>query len=148
VNRFGFSLIEMLIVIVIIGLLGLIALPRLNAAFDRSNVVSAKSHVTTLYGAARTAATSANQTAVLRLNGDQVYVYAWPRRKTPIGANTVDTVVRPTNLAATYGVSLSGGVDSVRIASTGLGMDSAVIVMTKRAAVDTMIISRYGRVLK
>jgi prepilin-type N-terminal cleavage/methylation domain-containing protein len=148
VKRFGFSMVEMLIVVVIIGLMGLIALPKLNAAFDQSNVISAKSHLTALFAAARTAATSGNQTAVLRLNGNQIYVYAYPRRKAPFGANTKDTIVRPTNLATTYGVTLGGGFDSVRVASSGLGMDSALVIFTKRYAVDTVIISRYGRVLR
>jgi type II secretion system protein H len=144
----GFTLIEMLIVVVIIGLLGLIALPKLNTAFAQSNVLSAKARIMALYSTARATAVSANQTAVLRINGNQVYVYASPRRKAPIGANTIDTIVRPSNLSTTYGVTLSGGVDSVRIASSGLGMDSATIVLTKYSALDTLYISRYGRVLK
>ncbi|MGH7515183.1 MAG: pilus assembly FimT family protein [Gemmatimonadales bacterium] len=144
----GFTLIETLIVLVIIGLAGLIALPRLNTAFAQSNVLSAKARLMALYSTARATAVSANQTAVLRINGNQVYVYASPRRKAPIGANTIDTIVRPSNLSTTYGVTLSGGVDSVRVASTGLGLDSAAIVLTKYSAVDTVFISRYGRVLK
>ena len=145
-RRAGFSLTEMLIVVVIIGLAGMIALPRLNAAFDRSSVSSAKSRLTALYGAARTVATSANQTAGLRLNGNQVYVYASPRHKA--GAGTIDTIVRPANFSTAYGVTLSGGFDSVRVASTGLGLDSAVIVLTKGYSADTVIINRFGRVLK
>ena len=87
-----------------------------------------------------------NRTAVLRINGNQVYVYASPRRTA--GAGSVDTIVRPSNLSSTYGVTVGGGVDSVRIASSGLGLDSAVITLTKYSALDTIIISRYGRVLK
>ncbi|HET9725371.1 MAG TPA: type II secretion system protein [Gemmatimonadales bacterium] len=144
----GFTLIEMLIVLVIIGLTSLIALPRLNRAFAQSNVLSAKARVAALYNAARATAVSSNQTATLRLNGNQVMVYASPRRKAPIGANTLDTIVRPTDLSTSFGVTLSGGYDSVRVASSGLGMDSAAIVLTKYTAVDTLYISRYGRVLK
>jgi Tfp pilus assembly protein FimT len=124
----------------------MIALPRLNAAFDRSSVGSAKSRLTALYGAARAVATSANQTAGLRLNGNQVYVYASPRHKA--GAGTIDTIVRPADFSTAYGVTLSGGFDSVRVASTGLGLDSAVIVLTKGYSADTVIINRFGRVLK
>ena len=142
----GFTLIETLIVLVIIGLAGLIALPRLNTAFAQSNVLSAKARLMALYSTARATAVSSNRTAVLRINGNQVYVYASPRRSA--GAGTVDTIVRPSNLSTTYGVTLSGGVDSVRVASTGLGLDSAAIVFTKYSAVDTVFISRYGRVLK
>jgi prepilin-type N-terminal cleavage/methylation domain-containing protein len=144
----GFTLIEMLIVVVIIGLIGIISLPRLNSAFAQSNVLSAKARLSALYSTARATAVSNNQTATLRVNGNQVMVYASPRRKAPIGANTLDTIVRPTDLSTSFGVTLSGGVDSVRIASSGLGMDSAAIVMTKYSAVDTLYISRYGRVLK
>jgi len=144
----GFTLIEMLIVLVIIGLSGLIALPKLNQAFAQSNVLSAKARLAALYNAARATAVSGNQTATLRINGNQVMVYATPRRKAPIGANTLDTIVRPTDLSSSFGVTLSGGYDSVRIASSGLGMDSAAIVLTKYTSIDTLYISRYGRVLK
>jgi prepilin-type N-terminal cleavage/methylation domain-containing protein len=144
----GFTLIEMLIVVVIIGLIGLISLPKLNAAFAQSNVLSAKARVSALYSVARATATSSNRTATLRINGNQVLVYASPRRSAGAAACQCDTIVRPTNLSTSFGVTLSGGVDSVRIASSGLGMDSAAIILTKYSAIDTLYISRYGRVLK
>jgi prepilin-type N-terminal cleavage/methylation domain-containing protein len=147
-RRTGFTLVETLVVVVVIGLIGLIALPKLNAAFAQSNVLSAKAKVMALYSTARATAVSANQTAVLRLNGNQVYVYAYPRRSgAPLGVG-VDTIVRPTNLSTAYGVSVSGGYDSVRVSSTGLGLDSARIILTKSGRVDTLSISRYGQVIK
>jgi prepilin-type N-terminal cleavage/methylation domain-containing protein len=142
----GFTLIEMLIVVVIIGLAGLIALPKLNTAFAQSNVLSAKARLMALYNTARATAVSSNQTATLRINGNQVMVYASPRRTA--GAGTIDTIVRPSNLSTSFGVTVGGGVDSVRVASSGLGMDSAVIVLSKYTAVDTLYISRYGRIIK
>jgi len=145
-RRHGFSLIEMLIVMVVIGLTSLIALPKLNAAFTHSNIISAKSKLASLYSIARSTAVSSGQTAILRVNGNQVYVYARPRLKA--GAGTVDTITTPTNLSTQFGVTLSGGVDSVRISPNGLGLDSAVIILTKSSWLDTVIISRYGRVLK
>jgi type II secretory pathway pseudopilin PulG len=136
----------MLIVVVIIGLAGLIALPKLNTAFAQSNVLSAKARLMALYNTARATAVSSNQTATLRINGNQVMVYASPRRTA--GAGTIDTIVRPSNLSTSFGVTVGGGVDSVRVASSGLGMDSAVIVLSKYTAVDTLYISRYGRIIK
>jgi prepilin-type N-terminal cleavage/methylation domain-containing protein len=147
-RRHGFSLIEMLIVMVVIGLVSLIALPKMNAAFTHSNMISAKSKLASLYSIARSTAVSSGQTAILRVNGNQVYVYARPRLKAPVGANTIDTITTPTNLSTQFGVTLSGGVDSVRISPNGLGLDSAVIILTKSSWLDTVIISRYGRVLK
>jgi prepilin-type N-terminal cleavage/methylation domain-containing protein len=145
----GFTLIEAMMVMVIIGLAGLIAIPKLNDAFAQSNVLSAKARIMALYSAARATAVGNSQTAVLRVNGNQVYVYAWPRRKPPVGGvGAVDTIVRPSSISSTYGVTLSGGVDSVRISPTGLGLDSAAIILTKSSHVDTLFISRYGRVIK
>jgi Tfp pilus assembly protein FimT len=138
----------MLIVMVIIGLVSLISLPRLNRAFAQSNVLSAKARLAALYNAARVTAVSSNQTATLWVNGNQAMVYASPRRKAPFGANNIDTIVRPTNFSTNFGVTLSGGYDSVRIASSGLGMDSAAFVLTKSTAVDTLLISRYGKVVR
>jgi hypothetical protein len=47
-----------------------------------------------------------------------------------------------------FGVALGGGVDSVRVAPTGLGLDSGVISFSKYPSLDTLYISRYGRVQK
>ena len=147
-RRNGFTLIETLLVVVIMGLVTLMALPKINSAFAHTNVINAKSRLVAVYSAARSAAMSTNQTAILRLNGNQVYVYARPRRKAPTGGNSVDTIVRPTNFSTVYGVTVSGGADSVRIASTGLGLDSAAVILTNSSMVDTVFISRYGRVIK
>jgi Tfp pilus assembly protein FimT len=138
----------MILVVVIMGLVTLMALPKLNSAFAHTGVLNAKARLAALYSTARSTAMSSNQTAILRLNGNQVYVYARPRRKAPTAGNTVDTIVPPTDLSTVYGVTLSGGADSVRIASTGLGLDSAAIILTKSSMVDTILISRYGRVIK
>ena len=147
-RRNGFTLIETLLVVVIMGLVTLMALPKINSAFAHTNVINAKSRLVALYSTARSAAMSLNQTAILRLNGNQVYVYARPRRKAPTAGNSVDTIVRPTNFSTVYGVTVSGGADSVRIASTGLGLDSAAVILTNDSMVDTVFISRYGRVIK
>jgi type II secretion system protein H len=147
-RRNGFTLIETLLVVVIMGLVTLMALPKINSAFAHTNVINAKSRLVAVYSTARSAAMSSNQTAILRLNGNQVYVYARPRRKAPTAGNSVDTIVRPTNFSTVYGVTVSGGADSVRIASTGLGLDSAAVILTNSSMVDTVFISRYGRVIK
>ena len=145
-KRNGFTLIETLLVVVLMGLVTLMALPKLNSAFDRTGVLNAKARIMALYSTARSIAISADQTAILRVNGNQVYLYARPRRRA--GAGSVDTIIRPTDLYSVYGVTVSGGADSVRVASTGLGLDSAAVILTKSTFVDTIFISRYGRVIK
>src|SRR5262245_16785783 len=113
------------------GLVTLMALPKLNSAFDRTGVLNAKARITALYSTARSIAISSNQTGILRVNGNQIYVYARPRRRAPVGANTVDTIIPPVNLYTVYGVTVTGGTDSVRVASTGLGLDSANVILSK-----------------
>ena len=147
-HRHGFTLVETLLVVVIMGLVTLMVIPRLNSAFDRTGVLNAKARITALYSTARSIAISSNQTGILRVNGNQIYVYARPRRKAPTAGNSVDTIVRPVDLNTVYGVTVTGGADSVRIASTGLGLDSANVILTKSTFIDTIFISRYGRVIK
>lgn len=146
--RGGFTLIETLAVLVVIALGMLIALPRFADTVAQSNLSSARAKVISLYSSARASASSSGRSAWLHLTGNRVYVTASPRRKAPIGANTIDTLTPPENVYTQYGVSVGYNTDSVRIDPAGLGRDSAVIVLTKGSRVDTVRISQYGRVLK
>ena len=145
-RRNGFTLIETLIVLVVIGLVGLIAMPKFQQALAQSNILSAKAKLMALYAKARATAAGSSQTAILRINGNVAYVYARPRRKA--GAGTIDTITPVENIYNQYGVTVSGGVDSVRVSPTGIGMDAASIILTKSGRTDTIFISQYGRVLK
>lgn len=147
-SRKGFTLIETLMVVVVIGLAGLIAFPKFSEALGASNMRSARVKVTSLYANARAAAASSGRTAYLHLAGGQVYVTATPRRKLPIGANTQDTLTSPTSVYTQYGVSVTADKDSIRIDPAGIGRDSVLIRLTKGVRVDTVRISQYGRVLQ
>ena len=93
----GFTLIEMLIVVVIIGLLGLIALPKLNSAFAQSRAErQGAHHGAVLHGPRHRderqpdrgscVSTATRSTCTPRLGA---------RRRR---GNTIDTIVRPSNL--------------------------------------------------
>lgn len=146
-RRSGFTLIEMLMVVVIISLAGLIALPKFRTAVNRSNMLSARAKVMSSFSIARATAAGSGRATTLHLGGNTVYVTASPRLKTS-GSGTRDTIVSPQNLYSAYGVSASNSVDSVLVDASGLGRNASNIVLSHGDLKDTVRISQYGRVLK
>lgn len=149
-RRHGFTLIEMLMVVVIISLTMLMALPRFRAAVNRSNMLSARAKVMASFSAARAAAAGSGRVTTLHVSGNQVWVTATPRLKAPIGANTLDTVVLPKNLNTMYGVTATPSVGTVVVGQNGLGNSGGAtsIVLSHGDLGDTITISQYGRVQK
>ena len=74
--RKGFSTIEMIIVIVLIGLIASIGFPRLRDGLEKQNVRSAKALIATLAATARGAAIQRGCSATLNLTVDSVWVTA------------------------------------------------------------------------
>jgi prepilin-type N-terminal cleavage/methylation domain-containing protein len=147
-RRHGFTLIEMLMVVVIISLTMLMALPRFRTAVNRSNMLSARAKVMSSYSAARAAAAGSGRLTTLHVNGNQVWVTASPRLKAGAGAS--DTIVLPKNLNTLYGVTATPSVGTVDVGRNGLGNSGAItnIVLSHGDLGDTIRISQYGRVLK
>ena len=146
-RRTGFTLIETLLVVVIIGLMGLIALPRFRDGQSQSNLRSSRAKVMALYSAARSNSMASGRPTYLHLAGNLVYVTAVPRQKQPIGANVQDTITPPENIYTQYGVSVIGSADSILINRNGLGT-AATIQLVKGSRTDTLTISQYGQVDK
>ena len=146
-RRNGFTLIEMLMVVVVISLASLVALPKFRSAVNRSNMLSARAKVMASFSAARATAAGSGRMAVLHVGGNTVWVSATPRLKTT-GSGTLDTIVIPQSLNSMYGVTATNTVDSVLIDQTGLGRNASNIVLSHGYLRDTIKISRYGRVMK
>jgi prepilin-type N-terminal cleavage/methylation domain-containing protein len=145
-RRSGFTLVETLVVVVVMGLLVLIALPSLQNAWAHSNVLSAKSKITTLFYRARGTAIESSRNTVLVVNGGNAYVVARPRLNA--GAGAFDTITPVENLYTQFQVNLTSTDDSVRLSPTGLGSNGANLVLTKGSYADTLFINQYGRILK
>ena len=75
-GRKGFSTIEMIIVIVLIGIIASIGYPRLRDGLEKQNVRSAKALIATLAATARGAAIQRGCSATLNLTVDSVWVTA------------------------------------------------------------------------
>jgi len=75
-RRTGFSTIEMVMVIVLIGLIAAIGFPRLRTGLEKQNIRSSKALIATLAATARGTAIQRGCSATLNLTGDSVWVTA------------------------------------------------------------------------
>ena len=75
-GRKGFSLIEMIVVVILIGIIASIGFPRLRDALEKQNVRSAKALIATLAATARGAAIQRGCSATLNLTVDSIWVTA------------------------------------------------------------------------
>ena len=75
-RRSGFSTIEMVMVIVLIGLIAAIGFPRLRTGLEKQNIRSSKALIATLAATARGTAIQRGCSATLNLTGDSVWVTA------------------------------------------------------------------------
>ncbi|MGH7525896.1 MAG: hypothetical protein ACREMX_04265 [Gemmatimonadales bacterium] len=145
-RRDGFKVLELLTLVVVIGIAGLVALPRVEDALAQGNVTSARTKVTTLYDTARAVASRSGRTATLVISGNEAYVVASPQQ--PRNSGSLETVSPVENLYTQYRVNIEGSVDSVRVGPAGEDTDSARIVLTKDVHADTIYISRHGQILE
>jgi len=75
-GRKGFSTIEMIVVLILIGVIASIGFPRLRDGLEKQNVRSAKALVATLAATARGAAVQRGCSATLNLTVDSIWVTA------------------------------------------------------------------------
>src|SRR3989454_8112509 len=116
-TRRGFTVIEMIIVVAIIGIIALIGFPKISKTLDKTNVRSARDAVGTLAGTARPAAIQRGCRSVLHLTGNTVWV-------TTACPTTVDTISGVQDLYALFKVTMSASRDSVQYDPRGLSMDA------------------------
>jgi prepilin-type N-terminal cleavage/methylation domain-containing protein len=141
-RRDGFTLVEALIVVVLLGLMVLIGFPKMSAAMSRSDLRSARTTMVNLVAAARAASMQTNRVTWVKIEGTSAYVGA-------SNGATVDTVGTVHDLGDTYGVTVAG-VDSIRFDPRGFGGFGTVgsIVLSRDGHSSTITIDGLGRVTK
>lgn len=75
-GRNGFSTIEMIIGLILIGLIAAIGFPRLRAGLEKQNVRSSKALIATLVATARGTAIQRGCAATLNMTSDSIWVTA------------------------------------------------------------------------
>ena len=140
-SRSGFTLIEMLVVVVLLGLVALIGFPKISAALVQNDIRSARTTVINMVAAARAASVQTNRSMWIKFEGGKAYV---------VTSGSADPVGGIQNLGTQYGVTMSGA-DSIQFDPRGFGADlggGISIVLSRGGHSDTVTIDGLGRVTK
>jgi prepilin-type N-terminal cleavage/methylation domain-containing protein len=138
-RRNGFTLIEMVIVIVVMGLILMIAMPKLTNWSDGAAARGARTKATSMLAKARASAIQNNKPTRVEFNGTNGAV---------VVVGTTDTLEKVT-LGTEYGVSMSPSSWSVTYDPRGIGTPSQTtlnISFTRSGKSSGLTVSGYGRV--
>lgn len=145
-NRRGFTIIEMITVIVLIGIIAAIGIPRLRGSLEKQNVRSGKAAIATLVATARSVAVQRGCPATLNLNADSVWVTACGVNP-PVASVTVGT---KKFVASTYGVTLSSTAATLVYDPRGMTtqFQATTVRIAGPAYQDSVVINQLGKVVR
>jgi prepilin-type N-terminal cleavage/methylation domain-containing protein len=153
-NRRGFSLMEMLVVIVIIGLSSLIAIPRLRSAVDRANVRGARGEIGDLISKARATAVARGCTATFNVTtGTTGKAWVTSCLVGTVGAvgAVIDTVWIVDSLASRFKVNITSDVASIAFDRRGLRTNYVLSTIraqsTTSTVIDSIQVNQVGKVV-
>ena len=135
----GFSLVEMLVVISMIGIMALIGWPKMARLLNRSQVKAARSEVVNKFNQTRMQAVQTGQIMRFRVQGDAI----WAER-------FIDGVVvgGVQDLNAKFGVTTSSSPSPISIAIDPRGVTftstTQIIRLGRFGARDSVVIIGYG----
>ena len=145
----GFTFIEVLIVMVLIGIIAALGIPRIRDAIQKNNVRSARAAIGTLVAKARGAAVQRGCKSAIHFtqgSAGKIWVTAC---KTANSALT-DTLGGLEQLSARYSVTLSTTGDSVQFMPNGVSPDNVMTVIrfTSNGISDSVMINQVGKVVR
>ena len=151
-SRSGFTLVETLVVVVLLGLIVLIGFPKISSAMVQNDLRGARTTMVNLVAAARAASVQSNRLIWLKIEGGQAYVIARPRLTVGGGALIApsDTIGAVRDFAALYSVTVPG-LDSIQFDPRGFGADlggTTSIVLSRGGHSSTIQVDGLGRVIK
>jgi len=142
----GFSTIEMIVVVILIGVIASIGFPRLRDGLEKQNVRSSKALIATLAATARGAAIQRGCSATLNMTADSIWVSACgvnpPAASVQVGTKKM--------VGSEFSVTLNPSVASVVYDPRGI----ATVFQPRTIRVigphyrDSVMINEVGKVIK
>lgn len=140
-SRRGFTLMELLLVVVVIGILLAVTAPGIGAALARRNVRGATAGFESLFRRARATAIGQRLPATITFASGVASVSVVRNGSTVAVGQNLDFTNQ-------YNVSVSSTSVTLQIEPTGLILSGTpfVVIASKGAAADTVRVTGYGRV--
>jgi len=149
-TKLGFSLVELLTVMVIIGVLATVSLPRLGKLRDQGQLAGATTRFTRAVMAARQSAIQRGKHAYFKHNANNIWVTV-----DTTGTNADSVVVTPAlNLSTSYGVTIVSptGLTSIEYDPRGVSAQASKQVFafkhTTSGMVDSLCVSKLGNTIR
>ena len=149
-RRKGFSLVEMLVVVVILGIIVLLGFPRMQAGLVNNNVRAARTTFINMIAGARAAASQTNRSTWVKIESNRAVVLARPRLDlVNTGSTNADTIGPVQDLSQAYGVTVTPA-DSFRFnpGFTTLGAGTTTFTISRSGHSDIVTVDGLGRVQK
>lgn len=142
----GFSFIEMLVVMILIGIIASLAIPRLRGSLEKQNIRSAKALMSTLVATARGVAVQRGCSATLNMTSDSIWV-------TACGVNPVAASVQVGTkklVGEEFGVTLSPSAAAIVFDPRGIQtqFQSTTISFIGPNYRDSVVINQVGKVVR
>ena len=140
-NRRGFSLVELLIVIVLIGAISSFAIPLVRRGMELRRVAGARIAITTMNAKARAIAVQQSRMVRFVVVGNEIRLLS----RHPVTGTS--TVVERRNLNTVYGVSVTSSRDTLLYDPRGLGLQNSsttIAVSRPGGFADTVVITWLG----
>ena len=145
-NRRGFTILELLVVIVMLGVLMALGIPRLRNAFNSNSTRAARSALTTLVAKARASAVARGCRATIHFtSGTNGTAWVTVCRLNGAGLDTLGGV-EP--IGDRFTVTLTATRDSVSFAPSGISFDglSTTLRLSSTTGQDSVFINQIGKV--
>lgn len=148
-SRGGFALVEMAIVLIVLGLVLLIVMPKARTAMVRSDLRSARTTLVAQVNRGKIAAISRNRRATVAVDAGRVWVETTPRLN-PLLGSTSDTVGTVVSLPEQYGVTLTPTTTSLSFDARGIGLNPSTPVsfgLAKDGETMGLTVNGLGRII-